>query len=387
VQLTLLNFQAIVSQAAAAMQGACSALLNFNPGSVIRSLLEASASVGLWIENLIIQVLTACRLATSNGTDVDSFINDFSMQRLPAVPASGQVTFSRLSPASAPAALIVPYFNADGSINTAGVQVLTADGSQTFGVITDTTNSAWNAAMGGYFIPAATASVTVTVQDLVAGAAGNVIVGAISLVASAISYVDTVTNVAPFTNGVDAETDAAVKLRFQNFINTRSEGTLAAVEYAVQSFQQGLSYSVLENTDASGDYVPGNFVVYVDNGTGDPPSSLLSAIQAAVNAVRPIGSTFTVLGPTVVTANVSMTITVGPNGVKSTIQPEVQEAVEAYIDSLPMAAPLPWSRIAQVAYAADQNITNVTLLTLNGGTSDLTTTQGQVIRAGTVVIN
>jgi hypothetical protein len=82
-----------------------------------------------------------------------------------------------------------------------------------------------------------------------------------------------------------------------------------------------------------------------------------------------------------------MTITVGPNGVKSTIQPEVQEAVEAYIDSLPMAAPLPWSRIAQVAYAADQNITNVTLLTLNGGTSDLTTTQGQVIRAGTVVIN
>jgi uncharacterized phage protein gp47/JayE len=385
--LTLLNFQGIVQQSAAAMQSAASSLLNLTPGSVLLAILEANASVVLWIEYLIFQVLQVTRLATSSGTDVDTFVNDFTVERLPAVPASGAATFSRLSSASAISALIVPYFNADGSINTAGVQAITADGTQTFGVVTDTTNAAWNATMGGYFVPAATASVTVTVQDLVAGTAGNVVAGAISLLAVAVPGIDQVTNGSPFVNGVDAETDPALKSRFQNFINTRSEATLAAVEYAIQSTQQGLTFSVAQNTDSSGDYVPGTFIVYVDNGTGDPPTTLLSAVQGAVDAVRPITSTFSVFGPTVVTANVSMTITVGPNGNKPTIQGEVQTAIEAYIDGLGMNAGLPWSRLAQVAYDTDPNITNISSLLLNGGTADIAAATGTVIRAGTTAIN
>jgi phage-related baseplate assembly protein len=199
--------------------------------------------------------------------------------------------------------------------------------------------------------------------------------------------IDQVTNGSPFVNGVDAETDPALKSRFQNFINTRSEATLAAVEYAIQSTQQGLTFSVAQNTDSSGDYVPGTFIVYVDNGTGDPPTTLLSAVQGAVDAVRPITSTFSVFGPTVVTANVSMTITVGPNGNKPTIQGEVQTAIEAYIDGLGMNAGLPWSRLAQVAYDTDPNITNISSLLLNGGTADIAAATGTVIRAGTTAIN
>lgn len=387
VQLSLLNFQAIVQQSAAVMQAACSALLNLTPGSVLLAILEANASVVLWIENLIFQVLQVARLATSSGTDVDSFVNDFTMTRLPAVAAGGSATFSRLSPASSIASVIVPYFNADGTINTAGVQVITADGTQAFGVVTDTTNAAWNASMGGYFVAPATASVTVTVQALVAGTGGNVIAGAISLLGVAVAGIDVVTNPAPFVNGVNAETDAAVKARFQNFINTRSEATTAAVEYAIQSLQQGLTYAIVPNTDGAGNYVPGNFVVYVDNGTGDPPSSLLTAVQAAINAVCPIGSTFSVFPPTVVTANVSMTITVGPNGNKPTIQGEVENAVDAYIDALGLDAALPWSRLAQIAYDTDPNVTNVSSLLLNGGTSDIVAASGAVIRAGTTAIN
>lgn len=387
VQLSLLNFQAIVQQSAAAMQAACSALLNLTPGSVLLAILEANASVVLWIENLIFQVLQVTRLATSSGTDVDSFVNDFTMTRLPAVAASGPATFSRLSPASSIASLIVPYFNADGTINTAGVMVITADGTQSFGVVTDTTNAAWNASMGGYFLAPATASVTVTVQALVAGAGGNVIAAAISLLGVAVAGIDVVTNPAPFVNGANAETDAAVKARFQNFINTRSEATTAAVEYAIQSLQQGLTYAIVPNTDGAGTYVPGNFVVYVDNGTGDPPSSLLTAVQGAINAVCPIGSTFSVFPPTVVTANVSMTITVGPNGNKPTIQGEVENAVDAYIDALGLDAALPWSRLAQIAYDTDPNVTNVSSLLLNGGTSDIAAASGAVIRAGTTAIN
>lgn len=383
--LSLLNFQAIVSQSAAAVQSACSKLLNLTVGSVLRSILEASASVGIWVEYQIVLVWQGCRLATSIGIDVDTFVNDFSMERLAAVPSSGLVTFARAG--TSVQAQITPYFNADGSINTSGVTVITADFTNTFGVSTDTTNAAWNAGLGAYVIPVGTASINVPVKNLTSGSSGNIQAGTIQLLSSALPYVDTATNAAPFQNGEDQESDAAVKARFVNYINTRAQATPAAVAYAIATTQPGITYDVLENTTASGTYQPGNFVIYIDDGTGDPPSTLIAAVQTAVNAVRPIGSTFSVFGPTVVDVTVSLAITVGPAGNKPAAQLEVQNAIQDYIDTIAVGATLPYSKLSSLAWTADPNITNVTSLLLNGGTADVTATNGQVIKASQVAVN
>jgi uncharacterized phage protein gp47/JayE len=146
--LSLLTFTTLVENAAAAVQGACSQLLNLTVGSVLRAILEANASVALWLQWLIVSVLALCRAATSTGSNLDSWMADYYFDRLAAVAAAGPVTFARYSPTTT--ALIVPYFNADGSTNTAGAQVKTADGTQIFGVTVDTTNAAWNASQGGY---------------------------------------------------------------------------------------------------------------------------------------------------------------------------------------------------------------------------------------------
>jgi uncharacterized phage protein gp47/JayE len=222
VQLSLLNFQAIVSQSAAAVQAKAAKLLNLTVGSVLRSLLEASASIGLWVQYLIVQVWLGTRLATSSGVDVDSFVNDFLLTRLPAAPANGFVTFGRFSTSTT--ALLTPYFNADGSTNTSGVQVETADASTVYGVITDTSNAAWNAQLGGYLMAGGASSLDLPVKCLTAGVSGNVQAGTISLIATAVPFVDTVTNAAPFENGADQESDAALKARFVNYINTRALG-------------------------------------------------------------------------------------------------------------------------------------------------------------------
>jgi uncharacterized phage protein gp47/JayE len=385
MQLSLLNFNAIVSNSAAAVQSACSKLLNLTTGSVLRSILEAFASIGLWLQYLIVQVWLGCRLATSTGADVDSFVQDYGMQRLKAVAATGQVTLSRAS-ASQPAQ-IVPWFNADGTTNTSGLAVTTLDGSQEFGVITDTTSQWWNAALGAYLIPPATTSIDVTVQALTAGSAGNVQANTISLLAAAVPFVDTVNNVAPFLNGQDAETDTEVKARFQNYISTLARGTKGAVAYAIASTQQGISYSIRENQDALGNYLPGNFVAMIELGSSPPTPQLISSVYAAIDAVRPIGSTFSVLAPTIVTVTISMTITVGPNGNKNVLIGSVQNAILDYIDILPVAAPLPWSKLIQIAYETDPNITNVSQVLLNGGTVDVNPGISGVIRAGTVAIN
>jgi len=63
----------------------------------------------------------------------------------------------------------------------------------------------------------------------VAGSSGNVQANTITLISAAISGVDTVTNALAFTNGIDAETDAALRARFQNYINTRCQATAAAI--------------------------------------------------------------------------------------------------------------------------------------------------------------
>jgi hypothetical protein len=101
--------------------------LDSSVGSILRAITEANAAVSLWLQGMILQVLGVTRLATSTGTDCDSFVNDFGMTRLGASGALGSVTFSRFT---ATAQAVIPI----------GQQVQTADGTQTFQVIVDPTN-------------------------------------------------------------------------------------------------------------------------------------------------------------------------------------------------------------------------------------------------------
>lgn len=379
--LPLQTFTALVQQFAAVAQGAATALLDFTVGSISRALAEGCASIALWLQWIAVQILQMTRAATSQGSALDSWMADFSLTRLPAVAATGPVAFSRFTPSSS---ALVPV----------RAQVKTADGSRIFAVVVDTTNSLWSAAQNGFLIPAGTVSGTCTVQDvttdasgaLSVGAAGNIAAGTISLLASAIPGIDTVTNPVAFTNGINAESDAAFRARFANYIQTRSLATDGAVAYAIQSVQSSLQFTIQEN-EAGGSYQPGNFVVTVDDGSGNPPSSLLSAVYTAINAVRPVGSTFSVQGPGDLVGNIAFTLTTNPTSNKPNLIGPITTAIDAYIDTLPVGATLAFTRLAAVIYGVDPSIVNVTSLEINGGTADIVPTQSQVVKAGTVVIS
>ncbi len=379
--LPLQTFTALVQQFAAAAQGAAASLLDFTVGSISRALGEGCASIALWLQWIAIQILQMTRAATSTGSQLDSWMADFSLTRLPAVASTGPVTFSRFTPSSS---ALLPV----------GAEVKTADGSRIFSVIIDTTNSLWNASQNGFLIPAGTASGTCTVQDvttdasgnLSVGTAGNVAAGAISLLASAIPGIDTVTNPVAFTNGIDAETDAALRARFANYIQTRSLATDSAVAYAIQSVQQSLTWAIQEN-EAGGSYQPGNFVVTVDDGSGNPPTALLNSVYAAINVVRPVGSTFTVQGPGDLTANITFTLTTNPTSNKPNLLTPITTAIDSYVDTLAVGATLAFTKLAAVIYGVDPSIVNVTNLEINGATADIVPTQTQVVKVGTVVIS
>ncbi|HUN43479.1 MAG TPA: baseplate J/gp47 family protein [Acetobacteraceae bacterium] len=337
-------------------------------------MLEASASVALWLQWLILLVLQMTRAATSSGADLDSWMADFSLTRLPASPATGTVTFSRYN---ANATALVPM----------GTLVRTIDGSETFAVTSDPSVAGWNQQLNGYVLGIGTTSLNAPVVAQAPGSGGNVLANTVTVLAAALAGVDSVTNAAGFANGVDAETDAAFRLRFQNFLASRSRATLASIEYAIGSVQQGLSYAIQENQDPTGQFQLGSFIVVVDDGSGYPSNGLLSAVQQAINAVRPVGSTFAVFPPVVTQVDVSLSVITSDGSDVTTVTPQIVTAIQSYVNALPVGASLPASRIVQIAYGAVSNIANVTDVLLNSEASDVTIAPSGVAMAGVVVVS
>jgi len=338
--LSTQDFTTLVRNMVAAAQGGATAALNLTPGSTLRAIIEAVAGTVLWLESLILQVLILTRAATSSGSDLESWMADFSLTRLPATSATGAVTFARFT---ATQAAVVPL----------NATVRTGDGSQGFVVALDTTNPAYNANLGGYVLAVGVSSLSVAVQAITSGSGGNVLVGAITTIGQAIPGVDTVTNAAAFTNGLDAETDGAFRLRFIAYIASLSKATKASVGYAITSVQQGLQYQIVENQQYGGTTDNGYFFVVVDDGSGYPSSTLLANVNTAIDAVRGLAIRFGVFAPVVVTATPTMTITAAAGYPHATVVGAVGTALTAFI----------------------------------GATADLTATVKQAIKPGTPVVS
>lgn len=374
MQLPLQTFATLVQNMAAAVQSATSCAVDLTVGSVLRAILEANASVALWMQWLIYQVLQTTRAATSTGDDLDTWMADMSLARLPAVAAVGTVTFSR-------------YATMTTALIPAGGLVRTADGTQTFGVTADDTDPAWTSSLNGYVIAIGQDALTVPVEALTAGGAGNVLPGTITMLATAIPGVDLVTNTAPTEDGADAEQDAAFRARFVDYISTRSRATIAAIDYAICSVRQNLSFVVLENVDTTGGTSIGNFVITVDDGTGYPPSALLSTVYAAVDAIRPVGSTFSVQPPAVLLVNISLLISTETPIEKASTMGPVTLAISEYVNTLAIGAVLPATRVAQIAYDVSTAIINVSGIYLNGESADLNPGANGVIKSGIITVS
>jgi hypothetical protein len=386
--LTTKNFTTLVQEWAAVVQSSVAAVfpavvLSFTKGAVLRALAEAQASVSLWLQGLILQLLTVTRLITSFGVDVDSFVNDYGLTRLPANASTGFVTFSRATPTN-PA--VIPV----------GAIVQSADGTQTFTVYADPTNGAYSVNAGGpgipgFTIPAQVTSLNVGVQNTIAGATGNVQAGAVTIIQTGITGVDFVTNGGAFTNGFNAESDIALKARFVLFINSLARGTEGALGFAVQSVQQGIQYQLQENLPAGGSIFPA-VTMWVDDGSGAISAVTLAGCQAAANAYRAAGVSLAVFPATTLLANVQMTIVTALGFDHPTVVAQVVGALQLYIQGLglgatPALGTLSYLRLAQIAFDASPGVIDVNAYVLNGTTADLVPAAGATIKVGVIVVS
>jgi uncharacterized phage protein gp47/JayE len=365
------DFSTLVSEQVAAIQGKAAQLVDFTIGSILRAVVEAYSAVALWLQGMVLQVLALTRASTSNAADLDSWMADYGLTRLPAVRASGSVTFSRFTTGQQ---ATIPL----------GAIVQTADGKWKYQVVEDDANPLWNGT--AYVIPALTASGVIPVEATEAGAGGNASSGSISILGQAIPYIDTVSNGSAFTNGEDAESDTAFRQRFVLYIASLSKATKAAIEYAVMQVQAGATGVIVENETYAGDYKPGFFYVVADDGSGTPDSDFLDAVWDAIDAVRGLTIEFDVYAPSIVTANVAMAISVASGFDAVTVKNAVQAAIEGALSVWPIGADFPYTKLSALAYSV-AGVANASSILLNGGTADVTVTNKQIVRPGTVVIS
>jgi uncharacterized phage protein gp47/JayE len=370
--LSTSDFTTITRNIVTAIQAGSAQLLNLTVGSVLRAIVEAIAGVILWLQGLITYVLTLTRFATSTGTDADSWAADFGFEREGAVPSTGLVTFSR-------------FTTTNQSVIPVGTTLQTADGSQSFTVPADPTNTAFNEALNGFVMAATVATLNVTAVATTPGSGGNVLASTITSMGQGIPGVDTVTNAAAFTNGQDSESDPAFKARFVLYIAGLSQATKAAVASAIADVQQGLQFTLTEDFDYNGTYDPGSFYVVIDDGSGTPPSQLLTNVGNAIENVRALGIRFAVFAPIVSDVNVSMTITSATGFDHPTVVGEVGLALTAFINGLGLGNGLPYTRLAGIAFGIS-GVINVSAVLLNSGTSDITGNPQVTLKAGTIAV-
>jgi uncharacterized phage protein gp47/JayE len=373
MQLQLKGFSQLVQDMAATLQGSASTVIDVSVGSVLRAVFEANASVALWLQWLILQVLRTTRAATSTGADLDSWMADFGLSRLPASAATGIVTFARFTP-SVPASIPV------------GAAVKSADGALSFVVVADTTLSTWQLSSNTYLLPSGVASIDLPVSCTQSGSVGNVLANTLTVVASSLPAVDTVTNAAAFTNGQTSETDEAYRTRFQNYLLGLSRATPTAIRSAIAAIQQGLNVAILENTGADGGSKTGSFLILVDDGTGVPSTSLLSNVAAAVDNTRPIGTEFYVQAPQVLTVSVHLVVLVATVLTDTALQTSIATSITDYLNSLPIGSIAYATRIAQCAYSVSTQVLNVSNITLNGTFADVAPAANTVIKSGQVTV-
>jgi hypothetical protein len=375
------TFTTLVSDWAAAAQGAATALLDFTIGSILRAIAEASAGQALWLQGVCYQVLATTRLSTSQGNDVDTWLADWmdnapgsDTPRVPGRVAAGTVTFSRATPA---AQAIVPV----------GTQVMTTDGTRLFTVSADPLNSSYSATAGGYVVAGGVTSVDVPVAAAVSGAGGNVAAGTVTLMRAGISGIDAVTNLAQFAEGMDAETDAQAKARFPLYIASLAKATDGAIGYGISSVQAGLQYAIWQNYQHNGAYDPGYLSIIVDDGSGAPSPSLITAVALAVEQQRAAGVRFGVFPPEVLGTTISLMLTTSVGVDHNTVAAQVADTISTFVDGLGLGAALRWSKLDQIAYETSPYITNVQTLLVNGGQADVVPALYQTIKPTSVTVS
>jgi uncharacterized phage protein gp47/JayE len=358
--------------------GICQSVTDFVVGSKIRTKFE-SVAVEMEAQDF------AFYQAVKKAIPV-SIYNAFNFTILPAVKASGVVTFGATTAPSS------DVFIPKGTrVNMPASGTVAA---KEYEVQTDTT------------LASGQTTVQTAVISTTAGQAGNTQAATITTISSTIAGIDTVTNAAAFTNGTDRETEDFRRARFQAYILTLSRGTNAAVESGAKTAQlldgsgniteQVTTASIVEPYIADPTLPAANITCYIYNGTGSTSSDLVTKTQSVIDGYtksdgtkvagyKAAGVVCTVAAATEVPTNVTVAVTAVSSATtadKTQLQTDIGAAITVFIRAMAMEQPLFRSKIIDII----MGMANAHNVTVSAPSSDATPAAGHIITPGTISV-
>lgn len=331
-------------------------LTDFNPGSQVRTDAEAAGSV--------VEMQSVIGQAEAFQAMVYAAWAAFNVIPLPAFSSIGSVMFvtgTGQNPPQAPLPILIP----------ANTVVQTVGGVQ-FATVENVTLP-----QGGTFVMA-------IVSAVVAGSTGNVPAGAITQIASALSYPLQVLNTAAISGGADEETPAQTMARFTAVIGSIGLATPVAIAnacigVAVSGTSETVRYATVfepwvEAAEAGETNLVAGFEVYVDNGSGSASSALLDAVKAKLDGdfaagqdgYRPAGVPYSVNAVIPLPCNAVVSGTAVIAGLEASLNAGGLTAASDYFSSLQFGQPAESTQLtADVANSVAGNITTLSVVLLD----------------------
>ncbi len=215
----------------------------------------------------------------------------------------------------------------------------------------------------------------------VGGTNGNVSPNQVNVVLGDLSGLMTVTNPNPFIGGVDRETNEALLTRYYEKVQRpATSGNAYQYEQWAKSVPGVGDAKVTEVA-----FGPGTVkVVLLSDQKTAPDQTVIQATVDYIETVRPVGATPTIIGATEIPINVSATLTLASGATLEEIQSQFETGLKQYLQSIAFKDELiRYTRIANVLLDIPPIIDYENLL-VNGGTSNIQTTQDEVGVLGTV---
>jgi len=227
-------------------------LTDLNDGSSVKQVLAAAAREDDDQYFQMVNLLDLFDIMKARKGDLDERAKEYNpnlISRAAAAKATGQVRFSRTGTTGA---ISIPI----------GTQVQVPSSGGSPAIVFSTTEV-------GTIADGASSSGLVDVAAVATGTASNAAVNTVVGFVTKPSGVDTVTNPAAFTNGVDTESDDSFRQRLLAYVKGLARAHVAGIEAAVMGLTDTVTSKTVRFAGVVEDlYDRGNVILYIDDGAG-----------------------------------------------------------------------------------------------------------------------
>lgn len=324
----LKDFKSITASMINWIRGNTTKITDFNVGSTARTLVEAPA------------------------IEIDQLYQEFFHGIKEAIPVATFQSFDFTKEAATSANGLMVFYASGGQTAPIAIPAGTVVKNPTSGILYRTSADA--------SIPVGQTSVSVLSVATTTGYNTNSLPLTITQLISPVDGIIGVTNVAPFNNGADDETEAEQKVRFIQYISTLARGTIAALKYGATTVKiyddNGIVTEEVATVATIEPYVedpalnnPGTVNLYVHNGSGGTSVSLVTNVQkvidgyyddngVAVPGWKSAGVVVSCFAAGERPLSVTAAITLLSGYSFSVVQPLVISEISYYLSSLPIGS-------------------------------------------------